>query len=45
MSVLEDSKITISNENKETNNTEKINKDIEIDYNREKDIEIEISKK
>ncbi|XP_025412805.1 KRAB-A domain-containing protein 2-like [Sipha flava] len=31
--VLEDSKITISNENEETNTTEKINEDIDIDHN------------
>ncbi|XP_050066160.1 KRAB-A domain-containing protein 2-like, partial [Aphis gossypii] len=44
ISVLEDSKITISNENEEKNNTEKINKDIDIDHNRGKKIDIEINK-
>jgi hypothetical protein len=34
--VLEDSKITISNENEETNTTEKINEDIDIDHNQGK---------
>jgi hypothetical protein len=34
--VLEDSKITISNENEETNTTEKINEDIVIDHNQGK---------
>lgn len=36
-SVLENSKITISNdENEETNNTKKINEDIDIDHNQGK---------
>ncbi|XP_025420145.1 KRAB-A domain-containing protein 2-like [Sipha flava] len=44
ISVLEDSKITISNENEETNTTEKINEDIDIDHNQGKKIDIEIYK-
>jgi hypothetical protein len=44
ISVLEDSKITIYNENEETNTTEKINEDIDIDHNQGKKIDIEIYK-
>ena len=44
ISVLEDSKITISNENEETNTTEKINEDVDIDHNQGKKIDIEIYK-
>jgi hypothetical protein len=45
MFFLEDSKITISNENEEMNTTEKINENIDIDHNQGKKIDIEIYKK